>query len=117
MGVDACASTSGTCRRQRVPVDVRDHDALTQAPEEASARFGRIDALERSPAATTTLTASSQTTPVDVQRELEVLLNDAVAAAQPPARCSTAPAPADEIAPVYWDLHVHRDDAKRVFTR
>ncbi|WP_112274839.1 SDR family NAD(P)-dependent oxidoreductase [Lentzea terrae] len=167
--------------------DVRDPEALTQALKDAAARFGGIDVLEYSPTgtiATTTLTVPSQTTPADVQRELELLFYGAITATQavlPAMREAGAgtllystgagsidPLPmlgnanaaaaalrnwvlnlhkelagtgvqaahvaigvwigtdgppgaptatADEIAPVYWDLHVHRDDAERVFTR
>jgi NAD(P)-dependent dehydrogenase (short-subunit alcohol dehydrogenase family) len=169
------------------PADVRDPDSLTQALKDAAARFGGIDVLEYSPAgtaATATLTVPSQTTPADVQQELEVLLYGAITATQavlPAMREAGAgtllystgagsidPLPmlgnvnaaaaalrnwvlnlhkelagtgvqaahvaigvwigtdgppgaptatAEEIAPVYWDLHVHRDDAERVFTR
>lgn len=167
--------------------DVRDPEALTQALKDAAARFGGIDVLEYSPTgtiATTTLTVPSQTTPADVERELELLFYGAITATQavlPAMREAGAgtllystgagsidPLPmlgnanaaaaalrnwvlnlhkelagtgvqaahvaigvwigtdgppgaptatADEIAPVYWDLHVHRDDAERVFTR
>lgn len=167
--------------------DVRDPDALTQALKDAAARFGGIDVLEYSPTgtiATTTLTVPSQTTPADVERELELLFYGAITATQavlPAMREAGAgtllystgagsidPLPmlgnanaaaaalrnwvlnlhkelagtgvqaahvaigvwigtdgppgaptatADEIAPVYWDLHVHRDDAERVFIR
>lgn len=165
------------------PADVRDSDALTRALKDAGARFGGIDVLEYSPVATTTLTVPSQTTPADVQQELDALLYGAITATQavlPAMREAGAgtllystgagsvdPIPmlgnvnaaaaalrnwvlnlhkeladtgiqaahvaigvwigggppgaptatAEEIAPVYWDLHVHRADAERVFTR
>jgi NADP-dependent 3-hydroxy acid dehydrogenase YdfG len=67
------------------PADVRDHAALTQALEEAATRFGTIDVLEYSPvgtAATTVLTAPSQTSPSDVQDQIDFQLYGAIAATQ-----------------------------------
>lgn len=63
--------------------DVRDQDALTDALEEAASRFGGIDVLEYSPggtAATTKLTTPSQTTPEDLQFEIEFQLYGAITA-------------------------------------
>jgi NADP-dependent 3-hydroxy acid dehydrogenase YdfG len=65
------------------PADVLDRDALTQALKDATTRFGGIDILEYSPvggAASTVLTAPSETDPSDVQHELEFQLYGAIAA-------------------------------------
>ncbi|WP_223166411.1 hypothetical protein [Nonomuraea sp. SYSU D8015] len=52
----------------------------------------------------------SRTTPSDVQQQLDFQPYGAIAATQAPT------ATAEQIAPVYWDLHTHRDEAERVFT-
>lgn len=165
------------------PADVLDHSTLTQALKDAATHFGGVDVLEYSPVRRPTLTTPSQTTPADVQQELDFQLYGAIAATQavlPAMREAGAgtllyttgagsvdPIPmlgnvnaasaalrnwvlnlhkelagtgvkaahvaigvwiggggppgaptatADQIAPVYWDLHTDRDTAERVFT-
>lgn len=65
--------------------DVRDADALSQALDDAAARFGGIDALEYSPAQHMpdpkfTLTTPSESTSDDFQREMEFYLYGAAIA-------------------------------------
>ena len=168
------------------PADVLDHDALTAALTDAVARFGGIEVLEYSPvgsAATTTMTAPSQTEPADIQREIDFQLYGALAATKAvlpamrhaghgtllyttgggsvtpnpmlgninaaaaalrnwainlhteladtgiqaahvaisvwigthgPAGAPTATA--EQIAPLYWHLHTHRDTAESIYT-
>lgn len=82
------------------PADVLDRPALTQALNDAVARFDGIDVLEYSPsgtAGTTKMTPPSQTAPEDVQLQIEFQLYGAIAAA-------------------YWDLHNKREDAEHIFT-
>lgn len=65
------------------PADVLDRDALVRALTDAAARFGGIDVLEYSPsgtAATTVMTAPSQTDLSHVQHELEFQLYGAISA-------------------------------------
>ncbi len=67
------------------PADVRDRTALTQALEEAATRFGTIDVLEYSPvgsAETTVMTVPSQTSPPDLQDQIDFQLYGAIAATQ-----------------------------------
>ncbi|UOT03241.1 SDR family oxidoreductase [Rhodococcus opacus] len=67
------------------PADVLDRPALTQALKDAAAHFGGIDVLEFSPggtAETTTLTLPTETTPDDVQSQIEVQLYGAITATQ-----------------------------------
>lgn len=66
------------------PADVRDHAALTQALADAATRFGSIDVLEYSPldAGTTALTTPSQSSPSDVQDQIDFQLHGAIAATQ-----------------------------------
>jgi NADP-dependent 3-hydroxy acid dehydrogenase YdfG len=63
--------------------DVRDRSALTTALNAASSHFGGIDILEYSPggtAATTKLTQPSESTPEDLQVEIEFQLYGAITA-------------------------------------
>lgn len=65
------------------PADVLDRPALTEALHQAAAHFGRIDVLEYSPAGTvgtTPMTPPAQTTPDDVQRQIEFQLYGAITA-------------------------------------
>lgn len=65
------------------PADVLDRPALTQALNDAVARFDGIDVLEYSPsgtAGTTKMTPPSQTAPEDVQLQIEFQLYGAIAA-------------------------------------
>jgi NADP-dependent 3-hydroxy acid dehydrogenase YdfG len=65
------------------PADVLDRPVLTQAVRDAAARFGGVDVLEYSPAgtvATTKMTSPSQTTPEDLQAEIEFQVHGAIAA-------------------------------------
>lgn len=65
--------------------DVRNRPALTRALGDAANRFGGIDVLEYSPGgtpATTKLTLPSQTTPEDMQFEVEFQLYGAITATQ-----------------------------------
>jgi len=67
------------------PADVLDRDSLTQALKDAATHFGGIDVLEYSPVGTaesTVMTAPSQTTPSDVQHQMDFLLHGAIAATQ-----------------------------------
>jgi NADP-dependent 3-hydroxy acid dehydrogenase YdfG len=66
------------------PADVRDHTALTQALDQATAQFGSIDVLEYSPldAGATVLTTPSQSSPSDLQDQLDVQLYGAMTATQ-----------------------------------
>jgi NADP-dependent 3-hydroxy acid dehydrogenase YdfG len=170
------------------PADVLDREALTQAIEDAAAKFGGIDVLEYSPVGTfgtTVLTVPSETDPSQVEHEMGFQLYGAIAAtgavlpAMREAGAGTllyttgagsidpvpevgnvnaaaaalrnwvinlhkelagtgiqaahvaiavmigdadaiAPgipsAPAERISPVYWDLHINREDAERVFS-
>lgn len=168
------------------PADVLDRAALTEALEEAATHFGGITVLEYSPvgtAETTRLTQPTETTPADVQREIEFQLYGAITATQavlPAMRHAGAgtllfttgagsvdpvpmvgnvnaaaaglrnwvinlnkeladtgvyaahvaidvsidksvipgfpTAPAAQISPVYWDLHVNRNHAEHIFT-
>ncbi len=168
------------------PADVLDHDALTAALDAARACFGSIDVLEYSPAGAETMAGIkrvSQTTPADIQREIDIQLYGAIAATRAvlptmldagagtvivttgagsvdpnpmlgnitPAGAALrnwaislhkelvetgvqvahaaigvwigngAPegvptASADQIAPMYWELHTNHDLAEKVFT-
>jgi NAD(P)-dependent dehydrogenase (short-subunit alcohol dehydrogenase family) len=63
--------------------DVLNHGSLTQALKDAATHFGGIDVLEYSPVGTaenTVMTAPSQTTPSDVQYQMDFLLYGAIAA-------------------------------------
>jgi NADP-dependent 3-hydroxy acid dehydrogenase YdfG len=63
--------------------DVLDRPALTQALSDAAARFGGVDVLEYSPSGTvetTKMTPPSQTTPEDVQQQVEFQFYGAIAA-------------------------------------
>jgi len=65
------------------PADVLDRPALTQALNDAAARFEGIDVLEYSPvdaAGATKMTPPSGTTPEDVQFQIEFQLYGAIAA-------------------------------------
>jgi NADP-dependent 3-hydroxy acid dehydrogenase YdfG len=65
------------------PADVLDRPALTRAIGDAAARFDGIDVLEYSPAGTaetTKLTLPSETSPDDVQEQIEFQLYGAIAA-------------------------------------
>jgi len=65
------------------PADVLDRDALTQALQDAAARFGGIDVLEYSPVGTfgtTALTAPTGTEPSHVEFEMNFQLYGAIAA-------------------------------------
>jgi NADP-dependent 3-hydroxy acid dehydrogenase YdfG len=67
------------------PADVFDRDALKQALANATARFGGIDVLEYSPvgsAAGSRLTSPSESTPDDVQQQIEAQLYGSIAATQ-----------------------------------
>ncbi|MGW2523735.1 SDR family NAD(P)-dependent oxidoreductase [Streptomyces sp. NPDC001617] len=65
------------------PADVLDRDALTQALENAAARFGGIDVLEYSPLGQfgqVVLTTPAESDPAHVQHEIEFQLYGAIAA-------------------------------------
>jgi NAD(P)-dependent dehydrogenase (short-subunit alcohol dehydrogenase family) len=65
------------------PADVIDRDALSQALQDAAAKFGGIDVLEYSPVGTfgsTLLTTPAETEPAHVQHEIEFQLYGAIAA-------------------------------------
>ncbi|WP_416975502.1 SDR family oxidoreductase [Streptomyces sp. 4F14] len=65
------------------PADVLDRDALTRAIEDAASHFGGIDVLEFSPVGTasdTTLTNPADTTPADVQHQIDLQLYGAMTA-------------------------------------
>jgi NADP-dependent 3-hydroxy acid dehydrogenase YdfG len=64
------------------PADVRDHPALTQALTDAATRFGSIDVLEYSPldAGATVLNTPAQSSPSDVQDQIDLQLYGAMAA-------------------------------------
>ncbi|MGO4615070.1 SDR family NAD(P)-dependent oxidoreductase [Nocardia sp. 2TAF39] len=65
------------------PADVLDHEALTQALEDAATQFGGIDVLEYSPVGTfesTVLTLPAETEPSHVQGAMEFQLYGAIAA-------------------------------------
>ncbi|MFJ9247662.1 SDR family NAD(P)-dependent oxidoreductase [Streptomyces sp. NPDC101776] len=64
------------------PADVLDRDSLTQALEDAAAKFGGIDVLEYSPVAalTTTMVTPAEAEPAHVQHEIEFQLYGAIAA-------------------------------------
>ncbi|MEV6405489.1 SDR family NAD(P)-dependent oxidoreductase [Streptomyces bobili] len=65
------------------PADVLDRESLTQALEDAGARFGGIDILEYSPVgsfSSTALTTPVGTEPAHVQHEIEFQLYGAIAA-------------------------------------
>ena len=67
------------------PADVLDRDALTQALENAAARFGGIDVLEYSPLGQfgqVVLTTPAESDPAHVQHEIEFQLYGAIAATQ-----------------------------------
>ena len=85
--LDALAGqlASGGITAAAFTADVRNRPALTRALGDAANRFGGIDVLEYSPggtAATTKLTLPSQTTPEDVQFEVEFQLYGAITATQ-----------------------------------
>jgi NADP-dependent 3-hydroxy acid dehydrogenase YdfG len=119
------------------PADVLDHAALSQALNDAATRFGSIDVLEYSPldAGTTALTAPSQSSPSDVQDQIDFQLYGAIAATEladsgiqaahvaidvtlgvTPVIPGFPTAKPEEVAPVYWELHTNRDEAERIFT-
>ncbi|MFB4283544.1 SDR family NAD(P)-dependent oxidoreductase [Nonomuraea sp. MTCD27] len=168
------------------PADVLDHDALTQALEDAATLFGGIDVLEHSPnpgIGSLTVASPSETNPSDVQALIDLLFYSAITATQavlPAMREAGAgtllytngggsvdphpmlgnvnaaqaalrnwvlnlhkelagtgvqaahvaidvwigaggppgapTAEAEDIAPLYWDLHTQRDEVERVFT-
>jgi len=65
------------------PADVLDRPALSQAVNDAAAHFGGIDVLEYSPVGTmgsTKLTQPTETTPDDLQHEIELQLYGAITA-------------------------------------
>jgi len=67
------------------PADVLDRPALRGAIKDAAAHFGGIDVLEYSPVGTmetTKLTQSTQTSPDDIQHEIEFQLYGAITATQ-----------------------------------
>ena len=78
-------NSSGAITAEAFPADVLDREALTQALKDATERFGRIGVLEYSPVGTmgsTVLTTPSETSPADVQEQLEFQLYGAIAATQ-----------------------------------